>query len=444
LNPLWLGYNLLLHTLGNAAAALWQLSAAARSEALFWQGRLARYRPAPADAGKSRPRIWFHAASVGEVTGAVATLRAVRQRYPDSALWLTVGTLTGFHFAREQLGDVAAILPFPLDFPGVLRKALRLMQPELYVALESELWPNLFWLLRRAQIPAVLFNGRISPRSARHYALLRPLYQPIFRQFRWLAMHSAADRERAVSLGAAPERSLVLGSAKYDGLLARTARDTRSWWHERLSLDGATPVMVGGSLRGAECTALLQVFAALQPTQPRLVGIFAPRHREQLPNMERWLRARGIPFQFLTHLRECREPRTASVILVDQMGVLFDLYAVGQLIFCGGTLEPVGGHNLLEPAAWGKPVFYGPHVEKVEAERRSLEAAGAGFMVADAPALTQQWQHWSQHLPLLLARGAAAPRAIQRLGGVADRQVELILSVLQDLPTIESVPHDHA
>jgi 3-deoxy-D-manno-octulosonic-acid transferase len=444
LNPIWLGYNLLLNILGPAAVALWQRTAAARSEAPFWQGRLGRYRPAPAGSRKGRPRIWFHAASVGEVTGAIATLRAVRRRYPDGALWLSVGTPTGFHFAQEQLGDVAAILPFPLDFPWVLKRALRLLQPELYVALESELWPNLFWLLRRAQIPAVLFNGRISPRSARHYALLRPLYQPIFRQFRWLAMHSGADRERAVSLGAAAERTVVLGSAKYDCLLARTARDTRSWWHERLRLDGATPVMVGGSLRGAECTALLQVFAALQQTQPRLVGIFAPRHREQLPNMAQWLRARRIPFQFLSRLRERREARTASVILVDQMGVLFDLYAVGQLIFCGGTLEPIGGHNLLEPAAWGKPVFYGPHLEKVEAERRSLEAAGAGFMVADAQALTEQWQHWSRELPLLMARGAAAPQAIQRLGGVAGRQVELILSILQNLPTIGSDPHDHA
>jgi 3-deoxy-D-manno-octulosonic-acid transferase len=202
--------------------------------------------------------------------------------------------------------------------------------------------------------------------------------------------------------------------------------------------------MVGGSLRGVECTALLQVFAALHRTQPRLVGIFAPRHRQQLPNMAQWLRARDIPFQLLTHLRERRDPRTASVILVDQMGVLFDLYAVGHLIFCGGTLEPVGGHNLLEPAAWGKPVFYGPHLEKVEAERRSLEAAGAGFMVADAQSLKEQWQHWLPQLPLLMARGAAAPQAIQRLGGVASQQVELILTILQDAPRIGSVHHDHA
>jgi 3-deoxy-D-manno-octulosonic-acid transferase len=182
LNLTWFAYNLVLNTLGSGVAALWQCTAAARCEALFWQGRFGRYRPAPPGSSQGRPRIWFHAASVGEVTGAIATVRAVRQRYPDAALWLTVGTPTGFHFAQEQLGDVAAILPFPLDFPWVLKRVLRLLQPDLYVALESELWPNLFWLLRCSQIPTVLFNGRISPRSARHYALLRPLYQPIFRQ----------------------------------------------------------------------------------------------------------------------------------------------------------------------------------------------------------------------------------------------------------------------
>ena len=435
------GYNLLLSTLGFGLASLQQRGKRARSETRFWEGRFAHYQPASPAALQGTPRIWLHAASVGEVTGAMATVRTLRRHYPMAAIWLTTGTPTGFSFAQQQLGDVAEILPFPLDFPWVLQRALQRLRPDLYVALESEFWPNLFWFLRRQKVPAVLLNGRLSERSARNYALLRPLYEPVMRQFRWLAMHSAADRDRAIALGAVPERTLVLGSAKYDCLLARTSANTNVRWRELLRLDDATPVLIGGSLRGAECTALLQVFAALHQDHPELLGIFVPRHLHQVSAMQQWLQARDIPCQLLSHLREQREFRLAPVVLVDQMGVLFELYALGHLIFCGGTLEPIGGHNILEPAAWGKPVFYGPHIEKVAAEHHCLSAVGAGFMVSDAQSLTKQWKHWIHELPQLMVHGATAPQAIQRLGGVAEQQVELIASLLPGVsPKAECLP----
>jgi 3-deoxy-D-manno-octulosonic-acid transferase len=441
LNLTLYGYNLLLSTLGFGLASLHQHGKTARSETRFWEGRFAHYQPASPTALQGRPRIWLHAASVGEVTGAMATVQALRRRYPRAAIWLTTGTPTGFSFAQQQLGDVAEILPFPLDFPWVLQRALQHLRPNLYVALESEFWPNLFWFLRRKKIPALLLNGRISERSARKYGLLRPLYEPVLRQFHWLAMHSAADRERAIALGAAPERTLVLGSSKYDCLLARTSAKTNVRWRDLLRLDDATAVLIGGSLRGAECTTLLQVFAGLHQDHPQMLGIFVPRHLQQVPAMQQWLQARGISWQLLSHLREPRELRSAPVVLVDQMGVLFELYALGHLIFCGGTLEPIGGHNILEPAAWGKPVFYGPHIEKVAAEHHCLSTVGAGFMVSDAQSLADQWKRWIHELPQLMVHGAAAPQAIQRLGGVAEQQVELIASLLQGVsPGSECLP----
>jgi 3-deoxy-D-manno-octulosonic-acid transferase len=428
------GYNLMLSTLGLGLASLHHHGKRARSEACFWEGRFAHYQPVSPRVVQGRPRIWLHAASVGEVTGAMATVHTLRRRYPRAALRLTTGTPTGFAFARQHLGDVAEILPFPLDFPWVLHRALQHLQPDLYVALESEFWPNLFWFLRRNKTPALLLNGRLSERSARNYALLRPLYEPVLRQFHWLAMHSAADRNRAIALGAVPERTLVLGSAKYDCLLARASAKPTARWRELLRLDKATAVLIGGSLRGAECTTLLQVFASLHQDHPQLLGIFVPRHLEQLPTMQKWLQARQIPFQLLSNLVDQQELRFAPVVLVDRMGVLFELYALGHLIFCGGTLEPIGGHNILEPAAWGKPVFYGPPIDKVAQEHHCLSAVGAGFMVADAQSLAEPWKRWIQEPPQLMVHGAAAPQAIQRLGGVAEQQVELIASVLQGAP----------
>ena len=424
------GYNLLVSTVGYGAFKLLQLSNGFRCEATFWEGRLGVYGPDHADLKTERPRFWFHAASIGEVTGSVATVHLLRQRCPSATIWLTVGTPQGLRFAHEQLGDIATVLPFPLDFPWVLKRAMQTFQPDLYVALESEFWPSLFGFLRRYQVPAVLLNGKLSRKSARRYAFLRPLYQPIFQQFRWLAMHSPADREHALLLGAAPERVHVLGSAKYDCLLTRTLKGNQTGWQRILRLEPDTVVLVGGSLRRSECTALLHVFQQLSETVPHLVGIFAPRHLHRLPTMIEWLRERQIPFQLLSHLKQAEQIREAQVILVDQMGVLFDLYALGHLIFCGGTLEPIGGHNILEPVAWGKPVFYGPHLESVKEEHTLLQGAGGGRLVPDATALLQEWRHWAGNIPELMAHGERAKEVIQKLGGVAEKQVDLMLASL--------------
>jgi 3-deoxy-D-manno-octulosonic-acid transferase len=376
------------------------------------------------------PRFWFHAASVGEVTGAMATIHLLREQSPGAAIWLTVGTLTGFRFAGQKLGDVAEVQPFPLDLPRVIARAIHAIRPDVYVAMEGEFWPNLYRQLRNRQISTLLLNGRLSERSASRYRRAKGLFQPMFRHFHWLAMHSEADCQRAMALGAPPERTRMLGSAKYDSLLARTIQSDASTWRNLLGIVADTPVVVGGSLRRSECTELLRVFRELHQDRPRLVGIFTPRHLEQLPRMREWLDSAKIPFQLFSRLRLGLEQRHSPVILVDEMGVLFDLYALGDLVFCGGTLEPIGGHNIMEPAAWGKVVFYGPHVERVQAEHQSLQLGGAGILVKDGNDLASQWQMWLERLTELRSRGGQARSAVRRLGGVAAKQVDMILSSL--------------
>jgi 3-deoxy-D-manno-octulosonic-acid transferase len=367
---------------------------------------------------------------VGEVSGAVATLYRVRQRFPDAFLCLTVATPLGFQFAHRQLGDVATIVPSPLDFPWSVRRAVRTLRPDVYIAFESEFWPNLFALLRRHAIPALLLNGRISQQSACRYQRLQSLYRPIFEHFHHLAMHSREDGDRAVALGAPPARVEVLGSAKYDGLMARAARTDLRRWRHLLRLDAGSPIVVGGSLRRSECLQLLEVFRRLRVDEPRLVGIFAPRHLERLPAMAEALEATGTGFQRLSQITEGGALRTAPVILVDRMGMLFELYGLGNLVFCGGTLEPIGGHNILEPAAWGVAVFYGPHVERVQAEHSTLADVGAGIMVRDGEDLCTQWRHELQDLPALAVRGRNGREALQRLTGAAAAHVEIIAGVL--------------
>jgi 3-deoxy-D-manno-octulosonic-acid transferase len=401
----------------------------AKGDPGFRDGRLGRY--SAQSVSGAEPRIWFHAASVGEVTGAVPTIRALGDRLPLATVLLTVSTPQGYHFARAQLPEWVRVLPFPLDLPAVLDRAFRALRPSLYVALESEFWPHLFRILDHDKVPALLLNGRLSRRSAGRYRLLHPLFRPVFKQFRRLAMLSEEDRQNVLDLGVERERTLVLGSSKYDGLLGKVDPRKVLAWRRSLGIPPHLPVVVGGSLRRSECTLLLEIFQALPLTEPPPVGIFVPRHLERIPEMARWLRDRSVPFHLLSRLEKGEEERRASVILVDRIGILFELYGLGDLIFCGGTIEPIGGHNILEPAAWQKPVFYGPHLQKVINEHNILQNFGGSFVAQTGDELRQQWSRWIQDLPALRAHGRRAGEALEKLGGAAARQVELILDTLQ-------------
>ena len=414
----------------NAAGrlALPVLLSNARNDSSFLRGRLGRYEQVPA-AGNG-PRIWCHAASVGEVNGATATLHALKDRLPDANIFLTVATPQGFRHARERLPSQANVLPFPVDLSSVLERAFHFIAPDLYVAFEGEFWPNLFRFLRRRCVPAVLLNGRLSERSARRYRLLASLFQPVFLHFSRLAMHSEEDLQNILSLGVPGERTLVLGSSKTDGLLAGARPERTLHWRNLLRIAPYQPVVVGGSLRRSECAAVMEAFTALDPTDPPPLGIFAPRHLDRIPEMAAWLEEHGIPFQRSTKIESGEEERHAPVVLVDRIGILFELYSLGDLIFCGGTLEPIGGHNILEPAAWGKAVFYGPHLQKVLREHNILYAVQGSVPVRDAGDLAQQWRHWIGHLPELERRGANALEALKGLGGVTAKQIEIILSTL--------------
>jgi 3-deoxy-D-manno-octulosonic-acid transferase len=408
------------------------LSSRLHEDPLFWQGRLGCYS---LEATPDRaPRIWLHAASVGEVTGALPIIRTLRERLPDAGLTLTVTTPQGFQFARTTLSQWAQILPFPLDFPTALERAFEHLRPDLYVALEGEFWPNLFRLLERHRTPAVLLNGQVSPRSARWYGFFKSLFQPIFRQFVWLAMHTEEDRDNVLLLGADPGHTCVLGSSKYDALILRKQPEKILEWRRVLDLSREMPVLVGGSLRRLECIKVLEVFHSLQQAAPHLIGIFAPRHMAEIAEMTSWLDDHKMAFQLLSDIETAREGRSASVILVDRIGILFDLYALGDLIFCGGTLEPYGGHNILEPAAWGKPVFYGPHLQKVADEHNILQSFKGGFLVQDSRDLLEQWSYWIQHLAELRSFGENAKGALLKLGGVSAKQVEIILTALSKQP----------
>lgn len=403
------------------------LSRASLRDPQFRRGRLGLLDPSQTGAGS--PRIWFHAASVGEATGAVPTLRALSKRLPGAAIMLSSGTPQGLRFARGQLPDIP-VFPFPLDFPASVSRALEIVRPDLFVAFETEFWPNFYNALAGRSIPALLLNGRVSESSARFYNRASPLFGPIFKQFELMAMHSEEDRDRMLSLGAPSERLLVTGSSKYEDLARKALPERASYWKSLFRIGEDTTVVLGGSLRKSECTELMRIFGDLRRLSPQLLGVFVPRHLERISRMADWLTERGIAFDLLTDLESGRVERSAPVVLVDRIGVLFELYSIGDLIFCGGTLEPIGGHNILEPAAWSKPVFYGPHLKKILHEHRILHNFSGSFPVRDIEDLRRQWRKWITDIEGLEKHGPRAKEALRLLGGVVERQVGLIVDIL--------------
>jgi 3-deoxy-D-manno-octulosonic-acid transferase len=402
---------------------------------VFRNGRLGFYNDIPAP--EKRPRIWFHAVSVGEVSGAVPTLLALKRRLPQAGIFLTAGTPQGIIYANAQLPADVAVLPFPLDFQKCVARAMHSLNPDLFVDFETEFWPNFYRQLGKHRVPAVLLNGRISESSERFYRYFFPLFRPVFDQFDTMAMHSEEDMDRAARLGVPPEKMIVLGSSKYEGLLAKANPETALYWKKVLNIGPPARVVIGGSLRGSECIRIMQVFQKLKASSPDLVGIFAPRHMRQIPKMCEWLSKEKIAYDLLSQIESGARVRTAPVVLVDRIGILFEIYSVGDFIFCGGTLEPIGGHNILEPAAWSKAVFYGPHLKKILREHRILHYFEGSFPVLDIDDLLLQWKKWMDDPDGLREHGRKAGSALAGFGGVVERQVDLILESLEKNSLVE-------
>jgi len=395
-----------------------------------WRQRLGCYTPELDPRQGRGPRLWIHAVSVGEVGVAGALVTALDSIRPGIDIVLSTMTPQGQELARGRFATRAHPIYFPLDFLGPVRRALRHLRPDLVACLETELWPNFLGEAHRLGIPIVLLNGRISAASFPRYRRLRWLLAPLLRGFAGLAMISGADAERIIAMGAPAERVAVTGNMKGAGLLERAELNRADTLRRRLHIASDQPVLVAGSIRDRELNWLPEVFTELGKGRPDLVGIFAPRHLNRLGRLEEWFRRRSLPFQRYSCLAEGREERRARVILVDGVGDLFDLYGIGDLAFCGGSLVPLGGQNILEPAAWGKAVFYGPHMENFLEERRLLEEGGCGISVRSRDELLERMVHHLSHLEELRVTGSKARAALEARGRIALRQAELVRDVL--------------
>ena len=326
--------------------------------------------------------IWVHAASVGEVLCTLPLLKRIKRELPDCEIVITTMTRTGNDMAKTRILEANAVLFFPLDHPFILRKVFRQIRPRLLLLAETELWPNLLLSCRRKRIPVVLFNGRISDRSFPRYRFLKFFFERYLKCISLLLMQTEKDRQRIREIGAPSERIKVAGNVKFDQPSPSfSSKDLDELTHT-LRLRGDETVFIAGSTHSGEEEILLSLLKDLLPSHPDLVMILAPRHLDRLGEVIKILERESIPWTrrssppaSLPSPDSTGRPR---VILLDTMGELMKLYRLGTVVFIGGSLVPVGGHNPLEPLFFKKAVLFGPHMFNFsEISRLLTERQGA-------------------------------------------------------------------
>ena len=343
------------------------------------------------------PVIWIHAVSVGETGVAELLVKEIKRSLPGSYVILTVTTRHGLSVAHSRLSRLATITPFPLDLPNVVSDAVNTLNPDIYISIETEIWPNLVTFLHRKKVPVLLLNGRISSKSFRSYKSTRWLWKPVLRKFSRLAMISKKNRERIVHLGAVPDRVSVAGNIKLARVTEEKDETQPARWKKILRISHKQQVVVFGSLREEENKWIPEIFAILKEKNPNLLGILAPRHLKRVSELERHLTKHNIGYQKLSKILESGEKCTASAVLVDIIGELANIYSVASVAFCGGSLIPIGGHNILEPVVWGKPVFYGPYMNNFSDIKEAVEEVGFGIQVSDKKDLAYKLEKFLKH-----------------------------------------------
>ena len=355
------------------------------------------------------PTIWLHAVSLGEMSAAAPLVRALRSRYPQNPLVLTTATPTGRARARSLFGDTVDLRFLPYDTPAAVARFLDRIRPRLAVIMETELWPNLFNECERRGVPVVLASARLSAKSVARYRRLGRWFRGIFSAVSLIAVQTDEDAERFVAIGAQSASTRVIGNIKFDvelgpGVIDQ-GRDLRS------SFGSLRSTWIAGSTHPGEEEQVLAAHELLQTDRPGALLLLVPRHPDRFERVAELLARRRVRF---TRRSSGIMPDSATqVVLVDTVGELAALYASADVAFVGGSLVPVGGHNLLEPAALGLPVLTGPSHSNGKDIARLLIQQGAALQVADA-----------RELAAALALLLADPARRHRIGAIGRRIVE--------------------
>lgn len=391
------------------------------------------WRLPPSENGRSaRPIIWVHAVSLGEVVAVAPLVKALHERHPEYRYLVSTVTETGREAVEQRLGHVAEHCYAPLDFPWAVARMVGRVKPILYLFVETELWPNILWTLNQHGVPSVLVNGRLSSRSfARQNIVgLRSFYRSILSTLTLCLMQSDRDRRRIVTLGAEPERVHVTGNIKFDQPAPAVQLDGSL--RRSLGLNEHERLILAGSTHPGEEELIVEAYGRIVQAFPSTVLMLAPRHIERAEQIEATFREKGFTVQRKSRFRD---PVTGPrVMILDTRGELAQAYREAVVAFVGGTLVPVGGHNLLEPAVWGTPVVFGPYTDHCAEVATLLLDAGGSCRVAGVDDLVGCLQEWLSRADIRDQAGQAARRVVVENQGALSRSLDFIESCLMAEP----------
>ncbi|MEE4303752.1 MAG: 3-deoxy-D-manno-octulosonic acid transferase [Wenzhouxiangella sp.] len=386
-----------------------------------WRERLGRLPEA------DRPALWIHAASVGEINAVAGLVTALLERYPEERVVISTITVTGRAEAIRRFGDgndnnhdnrVETVFT-PLDMPWIVGRWLSRVRPRLAMVAETEIWPELYRGCRKREIPMVLVNARLAHKAMRRYRRFRSLFAASLAAVDLAVCQSEQDAERFRELGLDDSRVAMAGNLKFDSAipqdLGETVRRLREQWGER-------PTWVAGSTRPGEEDIVLTAHAKLREQRPDALLVLAPRHPDRSDEIRSLIERAGLRQQ---PIGEAVEPGT-GVVLVDRIGVLVSCYAAAPAAFVGGSLVDIGGHNLLEPAAFGKAVIAGPHLHQQADSAAALREAGALIEVSDAEGLAEAVESIWSDPQRALEYGSAALKVVENGRGSVRRTLRFI------------------
>jgi 3-deoxy-D-manno-octulosonic-acid transferase len=399
--------------------------------------RLGTLSPLPNDKDRGRPVVWIHCVSVGETQAARPLIEGIREQYPNHRIAVSTITLTGQNLAREVFKhDAAKVFYFPFDWRWVVRRALKSINPDTVLVMETEIWPGFLRECKRQQIPVAIVNGRLSEKSFRRYRLIRSFMKRVLSSLDLAIMQTETDAERLCALGMNPARTLVSGSLKFDVRTTPTIDSLTVQFRDRFQLDDHSPLILAASTHDPEeviiLNSLRQVISR-SGLKPRLV--IAPRHPERFSEVADLLKASGFRWARRTALPNPGDAQ-AEVILLDSIGELHSVYSLAAIVFVGGSIANAGGHNILEPAAVGVPVIVGPHTH-------NFKSIVETFVNANAIAQLPQTSDSAAIVALanLIAEWLADPNTRHEIGarglnlmaqnrGAAERTLQSLQSLL--------------
>jgi 3-deoxy-D-manno-octulosonic-acid transferase len=370
--------------------------------------------------------IWLHAVSVGETIAAIPLVKELRRRFPEQKIVISNVTETG----REVAGKIAGVdlcLYFPFDYPFAVNGLLRKVRPSLILIMETELWPNFIRAANRLAIPVLLVNGRISDKSFHRYLRFKWFFQPILANLSALCMQSAEDARRITDIGAPANRVHISRNLKYDIAAAPQSSQNRAELRRRYLIPEDILVFTAGSTHNGEEEMVLEAYRAVLNEGREAFMVLAPRHPERASQVAELLSRAGFSYTRRSALDTRREPFTSGeVLLLDTVGELFDVYAVSDLVFVGGSLVPNGGHNVLEPASLRVPVLFGPHMNNFREIASLLLEFSAGVRVADGAELAVAVSSLLADREKRLEMGDNGARLLAENSGSTERHMAVI------------------